>query len=124
MRRSLISFGLAALIVLIWPATALAATTDPLLGTSGYYAVLASATITSTGSSWITGQMALSPGTSITGFPPGTSGHQDINDGAALSARNDAEAAYVRRQGDPAVPKKVWNWASAPWAPGSYGNPP
>ncbi|HXJ49430.1 MAG TPA: ice-binding family protein [Candidatus Acidoferrum sp.] len=101
MRRPLISVALAALILLIWPATALAAASDPLLATSGNYAVLASATITSAGASWITGQMALSPGTSITGFPPGTSGHQDINDGAALQARNDAIAAYNKAAGEP-----------------------
>jgi len=101
MRRSVLSLGLAALVILVWPATALAAATDPLLGTSGNYAVLASATITSTGASWITGQMALSPGTSITGFPPGTSGVQDINDGAALQARNDAIAAYNKAAGEP-----------------------
>jgi len=101
MRRSMLSLGLAALVILIWPATALAAATDPLLATSGNYAVLASATITSTGASWITGTMALSPGTSITGFPPGTSGVQDINNGPALQARNDAIAAYTKAAGEP-----------------------
>ena len=80
MRRSLISFGLAALFVLIWPATALAAT-DPDLGTAGNYADVAGSTITNTGGSWITGKMALSPGTSVTGFPGAwgaTSGQQDV----------------------------------------------
>lgn len=100
MRRSLISFGLAALIVLIWPATALAATTDPLLGTSGNYAVIASSTITDAGASWITGRMALSPGTSVTGFPPATSGAKDIANGAALQARNDATTAYNNAAGE------------------------
>ena len=94
MRRPLISLGLAALIVLIWPATALAATTDPLLGTSGNYAVIASSTITDAGASWITGRMALSPGTSVTGFPPAMAGPQDIANGAAGGARSDATTAY------------------------------
>jgi hypothetical protein len=101
MRRTVLSVSFAALVILIWPATALAAATDPLLATSGNYAVLASATITSTGASWITGQMALSPGTSITGFPPGTSGVQDINNGNALQARNDAIAAYNKAAAEP-----------------------
>src|ERR1700680_2590424 len=94
MRRSLLSLGLAAVVVLIWPATALAATTDPLLGTSGNYAVMASSTITDAGASWITGRLALSPGTSVTGFPPATVGAQDVANGAALQARNDATTAY------------------------------
>jgi hypothetical protein len=37
----------------------------------------------------------------VTGFPPGTVGHQDIADGAALQARNDATAAYNTAAGEP-----------------------
>jgi Ice-binding-like len=99
MRRSAISFSVAVLAVFGWPATALAAT-DPLLGTSGNYAVIASSTITDAGASWITGRMALSPGTSVTGFPPATSGPQDIANGAALQARNDARTAYYNAAGE------------------------
>jgi hypothetical protein len=127
MRRSLISLGLAALIVLIWPATALAATTDPLLGTSGFYAVLASATITNTGPSWVTGKMALSPGTAITGFTqesgPGTSGVQDINNGPALNARNDAIAAYNRAFLEPGCSTTGVELGSRSLGPGLYCNP-
>jgi hypothetical protein len=100
MRRSLISFGLGALVVLIWPATALANTLVP-LATAGNYAVIAGSTITNTGPSWITGQMALSPGTSITNFPPGTSGHQDVGplNGAANQAKLDLTTAYNNAAG-------------------------
>jgi Ice-binding-like len=87
------SFSVAALMVLGWPATALGAT-DPGLGTAGNYAVLAGATVTSTGPSWITGQIGLSPGTSVTGFPPGTSGHQDVANGAAVQAMSNLTSAY------------------------------
>jgi Ice-binding-like len=123
MRRSFFAVGLAAVFVLIWPATALAAATDPLLATSGNYAVLASATITNTGPSWITGQMALSPGTSITGFPPGVSGHQDINNGAALQARNDAEAAYTKAMNEPGCSTTGVELGSRTLGPGLYCNP-
>jgi Ice-binding-like len=98
MRRSLISVGLAALVVLIWPATALAATLPP-LGSAGNYAVLAGSTITNTGPSWITGKVGLSPGTSITGFPPGLSGHRDITNGAAAGAKGGLQTAYTNAQG-------------------------
>jgi len=98
MRRSILSLGLAALVILAWPASALAATLVP-LGTAGNYAVLASATVTNTGPSWITGQIGLSPGTSVTGFPPGTSGHQDIANSAALQAKIDLTAAYNNAAG-------------------------
>ncbi len=96
MRRSLISFGLAALIVLIWPATALAAT-DPGLGTAGNFAVLAGTTITATlvTPSWVTGAMGVGPPAttvaSITGFPPSTSGPRSA---PATTAQTNLTAAY------------------------------
>lgn len=100
MRRSLLSVSLAALVVLIWPVSALANTLVP-LGTAKNYAVIAGTTITNSGPSWVTGQMALSPGTSVTGFPPGTSGHKDIgpSNGAANQAKADLTAAYGNAAG-------------------------
>jgi hypothetical protein len=100
MRRSLLSVSLAALVVLIWPATALANVLVP-LATAGNYAVIAGTTVTNTGPTWITGQVALSPGTSVTGFPPGTSGHQDIgpSNGAANQAKLDLTTAYLNAAG-------------------------
>jgi len=121
-RRLMLPLFLAALISAIWPITALAAASDPLLKTSGNYAVLAAATITNTGPSWITGQLALSPGTSVTGFPPGTVGHQDIANGAALQARNDATAAYNTAAGEPGCTSTGVELGSRTLGPGLYCN--
>jgi hypothetical protein len=41
------------------------------LGTAGSYAVLAGSTVTNTGSSVLTGNLGVWPGTAVTGFPPG-----------------------------------------------------
>jgi hypothetical protein len=68
------------------------------LGTAGDFAVLGGSTVTNTGSSLIDGgHLGLSPGSSITGFPPGVllapyTTH--IGDGAALQAHNDLQTAY------------------------------
>ncbi len=100
MRRSLISFGLAALIVLFWPATALAAT-DPGLATAAPFGVLAGTTVTNTGATVVGGQLGVSPGTAVTGFPPGTSGPQHVGDAVALQAQTDLTAAYVNAAAQP-----------------------
>jgi type VI secretion system secreted protein VgrG len=78
------------------PTTAGAATTVN-LGTAASYAVLAGSTITNTGPSVIAGDIGLSPGTAITGFPPGkqSSGVTHAADAAALSAKNDLTSAYL-----------------------------
>lgn len=66
------------LIVLVWfvfitPQDALAATSPTLAGSSSY-SVIGGAEVTNTGSTTTTGAVGVSPGTSISGFPPGVAG--------------------------------------------------
>jgi type VI secretion system secreted protein VgrG len=72
------------------------AQTAPSLGSAQSYAVLAGSTVTNTGPSVIGGDLGLSPGTSVTGFPPGvvSGGAIHAADGAALSAQNSLTTAY------------------------------
>jgi hypothetical protein len=57
--------------------------------------VLGGSAITSTGATNITGNLGLSPGSSIGGFPPGIlSGEQHINDVISNQAKLDLTAAY------------------------------
>lgn len=56
----------------LWMAPlASAATTDVPLATASSYAVLAGSTVTNTGPSVISGDIGLSPGSAVIGFPPG-----------------------------------------------------
>jgi hypothetical protein len=65
------------------------------LAGSSNIAVLAGSAVTSTGATVITGDLALSPGTSIGGFPPGIlNGVQHINDATATQGKLDLTAAY------------------------------
>jgi hypothetical protein len=59
------------------------------LGSAANFAVLSAATVTNTGATVIEGDVGVSPGTAIVGFPPG------IVDGVLHSA--DAEAAQAQR---------------------------
>lgn len=73
------------------------------LGTAADYAVLAGSTVTNTGPSMISGDLGLSPGTSVTGFPPGqvVDGAQHVSDAVALQAQSDLTTAYNDAAGRP-----------------------
>lgn len=65
------------------------------MGGAASLALLAGSAISSTGATVITGDMGLSPGTSVGGFPPGIlNGTLHINDGIATQAKLDLTAAY------------------------------
>src|ERR1019366_1441615 len=71
------------------------AVVSSVLATAANFAVLANSTITNTGSTVITGNLGLYPGTSVTGFPPGTvSGVEYITNSVAQQAEVDAASAY------------------------------
>ena len=93
-RGSALAVATAALIG-VQPGGASAATTPVPLGTAANFAVLAGSTITNTGATTINGDLGLSPGTAVTGFPPGqVNGTVYTADSVALQAQNDLTTAY------------------------------
>ena len=73
-----------------------------LLGGAQDTAVLGASTVTNTGPSIISGDVDVSPGTAITGFPPGTviNGSLHTNDAVAIAAHAGALAAYNQLFGE------------------------
>jgi hypothetical protein len=73
--------------------------TNATLASAATYAALAQSAITNTGSTVLHGDLGISPGTSVTGFPPGiVLGTKHLTDAAAAQAHTDATAAAVALQ--------------------------
>ena len=70
--------------------------TAPSLGTAQSFAILGGSTVTNTGPTVITGNLGVSPGTAVTGFPPGTvvGGTIHAADAVAAGAQADTTTAY------------------------------
>jgi hypothetical protein len=65
------------------------------MGAAANLAILAGSAVSNTGGTVITGDLGLSPGTSVGGFPPGIlNGTQHINDNIATQAKLDLTAAF------------------------------
>jgi len=87
--------------------SASAATPAVGLGTASSFAVLAGSTVTNTGPSIISGDLGVSPGSAVTGFPPGTviNGVAHAADAVAGQAQADLTTAYNDAAGrTPATP--------------------
>jgi hypothetical protein len=71
------------------------------LGTAGTFGVLASSAVTNTGPSVINGNLGVSPGTAVSGFPPGsvTGTIYSAVGSLAGTAQGDLTTAYLNAQG-------------------------
>jgi hypothetical protein len=86
----------ALLVVLASPASAASYEDAVGLGTADPYSVLAGSTVTNTGPTTLSGELGVSPGNAITGFPPGLAGGAiHAGDANAASAQSSLTTAYL-----------------------------
>ncbi len=94
--RFSISIVVSGLLILCLPGNAYAAQPPVGLGTATSFSVLAGTTVTNVGPSVISGDLDLSPGSDVAGFPPGLviNGTQHVTNALALQAQNDLTTAF------------------------------
>ncbi|MEO8695975.1 MAG: ice-binding family protein [Acidimicrobiales bacterium] len=96
------------------------------LGTAVNYSVLGGSTVTNTGATVLNASLGLSPGTSITGFPPGlvnAPGTTETTTPAAQQAQADLTAAYVNAAGRPINATTTADLANLVLVGGVYAGP-
>jgi hypothetical protein len=74
------------------------------LGSAASFEVLGGSTVTNTGATFISGDLGVAPGTTITGFPPGLvteGGATHTGDALALQAQSDVALSYNSSAGQP-----------------------
>jgi hypothetical protein len=81
----------------VWEITTAACSeADIDLGSASIFAILAGSTVTNANLTTVTGDLGLSPGTSVTGFPPGVLvGTLHAGDATAATAQSDLTLAYL-----------------------------
>jgi hypothetical protein len=90
-------FTLIFFVVLASSMSSLVAQTVSDLGAAQSFAVLGGSTVTNTGPTLITGNLGVSPGSAITGFPPGVISQGDLHaaDAVAIQAKASTATAYA-----------------------------
>lgn len=109
----------------VWTFTTSAAAGSQLsvaLGGAGAFVILSGSTVTSTGLTSLTGDLGVSPGTAVTGFPPGTmTGTTHAGNATSATAMTDLTTAYNDAAGRTLSPVTVaGNLGGLTLPPGLY----
>ncbi len=93
------------------------------MGAASTYAVLAGSTVTNSGPTVINGDLGVSPGTAVTGFPPGlVNGAIHAGDAAAAQAKSDLLAAQLDAAGRLGALTLPGDLSGLTFTPGLYKN--
>jgi hypothetical protein len=107
-------------------ATVACQATTPPLGSAATFEILAGSTVTNTGFTVITGgDLGLSPGSAVTGFPPGTlvgPADMEITNPVAAQAQLDLTTAYLYTAGLPGGAVLAGELSGLTYHPGLYKN--
>ena len=108
--------------VIVTPVAFAATPSSVQLGTVNTFAVLAGSAVTNTGPSVISGDLGLSPGSAISGFPPGlvNAGTVHATDGVAAQAQADLTTAYNDAAGRSSTATISADLAGSTLTPGVY----
>ena len=92
------------------------------LGSAGTFTILGASTVTSTGPSVVNGNVGVSPGSAVTGFPPAivVGGALHVADGPAALAQSDLTAAYLDAAGRTVPAIVAGDLGGLTLAPGLY----
>jgi hypothetical protein len=108
--------------MVVFVGSANAATPVP-LGAAAGFSVLAGSTVTNTGPTTVQGDLGVSPGTAVTGFPPGIlAGTLHSADAVALQAKADLTTAYNDAAGRGPSTTVAVELGGQTFTPGVYGS--
>ena len=117
--RSLLAWVLTVLIatgsIAVTPCAANALAVPVGLGTAANFAVLGGASVTNTGPTIVTGDLGTSPGSAVSGFPPGILiGALHVADAVAAQAQADLVTAYNDAASRFLTPLSRQSWVEPP----------
>jgi hypothetical protein len=120
---ALAATGVTSAVTVFFVGSAPAAAAPVGLGTADAFAVLAGTTVTNTGPSVITGDLGVSPGSAVVGFPPGiVLGTVHAADIAAAQAQLDLTTAYNNAAGQGPASPVVADLGGQVLGPGVYNS--
>lgn len=103
------------------PSAEVVVTAPGILGAAGSYSVLAGTTVVNTGLTTLSGDVGVSPGTAVTGFPPGVVGGTiHAGDADAAQAQDDFVVAYDDLAARPAAHEVTLDLGGQTLTPGIY----